>query len=255
MDSEHRHELKRNDLAQWLADAPEHLKNTPEYLKTHWFESICVVLIVVGLGMWIFRDNQKIVVHDLDSQIKLTKLYQQQQMDKIAAARGNNTAGFLNNADELTSMADTVKRDSIAALALIKAGDALRSDLHYKKDAINENDLKSQIAEAKGKYQAAIAKAGSNKTIEALAKFGVAICAEEIRDFDSAATQYKEIANNPDYQSNFVSKEAANRLILLDDVKVKYKFKYVEPAAKEDKQEVKEDTKEVKPAASEPETK
>lgn len=234
MDSEHRHELKRNDLALWLAEAPKHIKNTPEYLKTHWFEAICVVLIIIGLGMWIFRDDQKIVVHDLASQVKLTKLYEQQMIDKIATVRGNKTAGFLNNADELTAISDNVKSDSNAALALIKAGDALRSDLHYKEGVINENDLKSQIAEAKSKYEAAVAKASSNKTIEALAKFGIAICSEELRDFDSAATLYKEIADNPEYQSNFVSKEAANRLLLLDDAKVKYTFTYVEPVAKEE---------------------
>jgi len=245
MDSEHRHELKRNDLALWLAEAPEHIKNTPAYLKSHWFEAICVVLIVVGIGMWLFRDTQKIVVHDLASQVKLTNLYQQQIMDKVAAARGNNTAGFLNNADDITAAADTVKRDSIAALALIKAGDALRSDLHYKKDAINENDLKLQITEAKGKYEAALAKAGSNKTIEALAKFGIAICSEEVRDFDSAEAQYKKIADNPEYQSNFVSKLAEQRISLLADARVKHNFEKVEPTTKE----------EAKPAESSVETK
>ncbi len=237
MDSEHRHELKRNDLALWLAEAPKHIKNTPAYLKTHWFEAICVVLIIVGIGMWLFRDTQQIVVQDLASQVKLTNLYQQQIMDKIAAARGNEIAGFLNNADDITSVADTVKLDSIAALALIKAGDALRSDLHYKKGVINENNLKTQIAEAKGKYEAALAKAGSDKTIEALAKFGVAICSEEVRDFDSAEAQYKDIANNPEYKSNFVSKIAEQRLSLLADARVKYTFKKVAPTVKENAKE------------------
>lgn len=249
MDSEHRHELKRNDLALWLAEAPKHIKNTPAYLKTHWFEAICVVLIIVGIGMWLFRDTQKIVVQDLGAQVKLTKLYDQQMMDKVAAVRGNKTAGFLNNADDITAVADTVKLDSIAALALIKAGDALRSDLHYKEGIINENVIKTQIGEAKDKYDAAVAKAGSDKTVEALAKFGIAICSEELRDFDSAADQYKEIADNPEYQSNFVSQIARQRISLLADARVKYTFKEVESANKENAKE------EAKPAETTAETK
>ncbi len=250
MDSEHRHELKRNDLALWLAEAPKHIKNTPAYLKTHWFEAICVLLIIIGIGMWLFRDTQKIVVRDLASQVKLTKLYDQQMMDKVAAVRGNKTSGFLNNADSIAAAAEDVKRDSIAALALIKAGDALRSDLHYKKGIINENDLKSQIAEAKAKYEAALEKADSNKTIEALAKFGIAICSEEVRDFDSAEAQYRKIADNPDYQSNFVSKLAQQRITLLNDAKVKYTFKEVAPESKEETKK-----EEVKPAENNAEAK
>lgn len=229
MDSEHRHELKRNDLAQWIAQMPKHIENAPQYLKSHWFEAICVILIIVGAGMWLFKDNQTVVVHDIGSQIELTQLYQAQMKVKGNALAGKEDSTLLDNSDQLVAVASGVGRETNASLALIKAGDALRSDLHYKKGQVDDATITAQIGEAKLRYEEALSKAGSNKTLAALAAFGVAICGEEVRDFDAAAAGYQAIIDNAQYQATFVVILAEGRLSTLEDAKVKYAFKYVEP--------------------------
>ena len=45
MDSEHRHELKTNELADWIVHAPE-------YLRKNYLTILGVLLIIAGLVSW-----------------------------------------------------------------------------------------------------------------------------------------------------------------------------------------------------------
>lgn len=235
MDSEHRHELKTNELADWLSNAPEHLKNAPGYIKEHWWESICIVLIIIGAAMWMIQKNQP-ETQNIVKQAEFTQMYQKISTTKGAILQDQDTAGsLLTVSGELENIAPTADTKTQEALALIKSADALRSNLHYAPSQIDEATVNEQIAQSKVKYESALEKAAANKTIEAMAQMGIALCAEELRDFDVAEKLYREISENSDFQSTIFAKQAQKRLAGLADSKVEFTFeKAVSEAKNED---------------------
>lgn len=222
MKSEHRHELKTNELAEWLANLPLWTK---ENLTT-----IMVVLavVVVGVTFFLWRTYNKNVVQvreHLEFSNLLNQLSGIESQIPAAQAKGSDlSANLIPAANALGSFAQNTRNNRMAALALIKQAEALRSELHYRPGVISEEDITNRVNQAKTAYTEAIQRS-SNATLKAAAEFGLGLCEEELGNFEKAKKIYQDITANDDYNGTVAKASAKYRLETMDDYRQKVVFK------------------------------
>jgi hypothetical protein len=225
MDSEHRHELKRNELADGIA-------HFPEYVRKNYMQVIGVILIITGVFLWLFWTPIKGKFADtgMQKQALTTKSLEQVAVNKVMSIRADVAASpdsFLMAASKLGLEASETDSPLAKALILIKRGEALRSDLHYKAGMQDEAVVASQIQETKKTYEQAIAQAEGQPggaSFVAMATFGTGLCAEEVGDFARAEGIYKSIVSNPEFEGTVFPTQAQGRLDILEDNKGKIVF-------------------------------
>jgi len=245
MKSEHRHELQTNELASFIGQLPEYLKKNSRTI-------LAVVLIIAGIISWPML-NKKKKVSRTKEQIEATELITKLEQAK----RQSSTAGptdfsgtFLVSASSLERVADQAKNGSTKALALIKRGEAFRTDLHYKSEAVEKEVIANHIKQARSAYEKATAAAKGNNTLVAMAKFGLGLCAEEVGEYDKATEIYESIAANADFAGTVFPVRAEHRIAIMGDHSDKFIFaKAPEPA-----ESVEFDIPELAPAPIEIET-
>ena len=218
MKSEHRHELKSNELADWLS-------NLPQWAKENLSSIIMVVAIIVIFASYFgwksISTNVKSTEHEefttmVDDVLGLKAQIVNQQMSR----QGSDMSYILlNKASDLERYAGTTSDKNIAALSLVKAGDSIRSELQYRNEIVSEKELVEEINKAKKDYTEAIAKKPSDKTIEGLAEFGLGLCAEELNNFEEARKIYSAILGDPGYAGTILISKAKLRLEIMDDYK------------------------------------
>ncbi|HUU18380.1 MAG TPA: hypothetical protein VMW72_14615 [Sedimentisphaerales bacterium] len=225
MKAEHRHELKTNELAEWLSNLPQWTK---ENLTTI---IIILAVIVAALAFYVrYRYNKSLVA---DEQLEYTNLLNQLSASKMqvlsAQAQGRDLSFILlQPANSLGTFAQNAKNDRMAALALIKQAEALRTELHYRPGTVSNEDLTSQINQAKAAYTEAIQtrlQGTSNPSLTAAAEFGLGLCEEELGNFEKAQQVYQIIAENPDFEGTVAVTQAKHRLETMADYKQKVIFK------------------------------
>ncbi len=221
MKSEHRHELKTNELAEWLA-------NLPEWTKENLVTIISVaVLIIVLAGVYLWRGYNRNVVQ-VGERTEFTSLLNQVSAAKMQIVQGqeeNRDLSFslLQPAKGLEAFAQGTKNKRMAALALIKQAQALRAELHY--GTADEKYVTEQTAKAKASYTQALEKSGDNYALAAAAEFGVGLCEEELGNFEDAEQAYQGVVANADYQGTVALAQAERRLKIMGDYKEKIAFK------------------------------
>jgi len=225
MKAEHRHELKTNELAEWLSNLPQWTK---ENLTT---VIIILAVIVAALAFYVrYRYNKSLVA---DEQLEFTNLLNQLSASKMqvlsAQAQGRDLSFILlQPANSLGTFAQNAKNNRMAALALIKQAEALRTELHYRPGTVSNEDLTSQINQAKAAYTEAIQtrlQGTSNPSLMAVAEFGLGLCEEELGNFEKAQQIYQIIAENPDFEGTVAVTQAKHRLETMADYKQKVIFK------------------------------
>ena len=223
MKSEHRHELKTNELAEWLGNLPQWTK---ENLTT-----ILVILavIVVGVTFLFWKSYNKNIVQ-VREHLEFSNLLNQKSVIESqipgALAEGRDLSfQLILAADSLGSFAQNASNNRMAALALIKQADALRTELHYRPGLISGQDLSDRINQAKTAYTEAVQKSSDNATLKAAAEFGLGLCEEELGNFEGAQKIYQGIIANDEFEGT-VSKAAAKyRLETMADYEQKVVFK------------------------------
>lgn len=245
MKSEHRHELKTNELAEWLSNFPEWAKENSKSIIG------ITALIVVIAGFYLWRRHDKNVVQPRE-QIELTRqLGEIPQIEMQIVLKQNQGTDvshlLLPQADKMKSFADTTRKQDMAAFALIKQANALRAELHYRLGIISKQDFTDQINRAKASYTEAITKASSNPSFVAAAKFGLGLCAEELGGFTEARQIYQEIVSNPDFEGTVTFVKAKNRLENMSDYENEIVFK---PAPKIEPKVATQPTIQVQPVDS-----
>jgi len=219
MDAQHRHELKTNELAEGLSHLPEFLKENANTI-------IGVVLIGIALLTWpIF--NRMARQKDRTEQAAITQSIQMLDQDVYKAVKVMNDSpddaqaqtealnSLLNNANTLLDKASEIDNPNLAAMALIKGAQAVRTELHLSK-AVEPEMLETQIQKAKEAYQKAFDTAGT-PTIKAMAQFGLALCSEELGQTEQSAEIYQQIVDNEAYKATVLPKQAQHRLDTLAD--------------------------------------
>ncbi|MDD5326776.1 MAG: hypothetical protein PHY02_03055 [Phycisphaerae bacterium] len=219
MKSEHRHQLKTNELAEWIANFPQWTK---ENLRMIIYIS---VLTVVVAAVYFWKVYEKGIVSSRE-QLEITNFISQISQSKTqiiqSQVQGIDTSYVLiQAADSLRNIAQNTKEKQMAALALIKQADALRTELHYRFGNISKPDLEAQISRAKDSYAEAIEKSSANPSLTAAAKLGLGLCEEELENFEQAKQIYGEITANADFESTVAAAQAKQRLLTMADYQQK----------------------------------
>ena len=216
MDSQHRHELKTNELA-------EGLKHLPGLLKDNANTIIGIILIGAALITWPMftkMSRQK----DIAEQTEITQSIQMMDRDVYAVlqapaddmlARSEALDALLVNADALLEKVSGIDNRNLAALAQIKAAQAIRTELHLRQE-VDADMLERQIQKAQNAYQEALS-AANTPTITAMAQFGLGLCSEELGQTDQAAELYQQIVEDENYKATVFPTQAQRRLDTLSD--------------------------------------
>ncbi|RKY08595.1 MAG: hypothetical protein DRP56_03875 [Planctomycetota bacterium] len=216
MDSQHRHELKTNELAEGLSHLPQLLKDNATTI-------IGVLLIGAALITWPMF-NKMSRQKDRTEQTTTTQSIQMLDRDVYAVlqapaddpqAQTEAADTLLINADALLSSVSGIDNPNLAAMAQIKAAQAVRTELHLRKE-VDADMLERQIQKAKGAYQKAF-EIAETPTLKAMAQFGLALCWEELGQTDQAAAVYQQIIDNESYQPTVLPAQAQKRLETLAD--------------------------------------
>jgi tetratricopeptide (TPR) repeat protein len=221
MDSKERHEMKTNELADWLDHVPGFLKQYQNLL-------IGLALIVIGLISWPILNRWR-QQSDFTAEAAVSEMLDSLEMGKYLAVRPNenqqdSAAGsFLVTANNLAEQAKKAPNNNLAAIALIKRGQALRTDLLYRKEIIAEDAAAAQIKQAQEAYQQAFDKAVL-PSVKAMAQFGLGICSEELGQFDQAKEIYQKIATEASYAGTPLPMAAEDRIKKMTDNNAKYTF-------------------------------
>lgn len=223
MKSEHRHELKTNELAEWLSNLPEWTRKNLNTIV------VISVLVITVAALYFWRSYSKNVV-EVREQLEFTNLLVQFTESKMQVVHGweqGRDLSFilLKPAEDLGDFARNTKNDRMAALALIKRGEALRTELHYRPGEVSKSDLTEQINKAKVAYTEAIRRASADQTLIATAEFGLGLCEEELGNFEGAKQIYKDIVENPNYEGLVAVAAAKDRLATMDDYRQEVVFK------------------------------
>ncbi len=236
MKAEHRHELKTNELAEWIANFPQWLK---ENQKT-----IIYVTIIVALasGSYIWHKYNKNVIQ-VREQIQFAEpligLWGEKAQIVRAQAEGVDLSfNLFATARNLKASAQMAKTNYMAALALIKHGETIRMELHYRPEKMTTQEIAEQMDSAKTSYQQALTKAVGNPTLTAKAKLGLGLCEEELGNIENAKQIYSEIVNDDALQATTAFVQAKLRINTIDDYKEKITF--VEPPKQQEKEKIPE---------------
>ena len=222
MKSEHRHELKTNELAQRLINFPQWAQKN---LKLIIYISV-IAILVAGSGFlhW-YRKNVESVQKKVEFTNLITQLPQNRVQILQAQAEGLDISyRLIQLADNLQSLANTADNDQMAALALIKKAETLRSELNYRSGTVEKQDIITQINQAKTGYAEAINKASSNPSLTAAAKFGLGLCEEELGNFDIAKQIYGDIVADTELEKTTAAAQAKLRLATMADYEQKVVF-------------------------------
>ncbi len=223
MKSEHRHELKTNELAKWLVNFPQWAK---ENFKLLIYISVIGVAVV---GSVVFRwYNRSVGGVQRDSQF--TGRLAQIQNNKVEILRARSQGidisyNLLGTAENFQSTVQKTKNDQIASLALIKQAQMLRTELHYRGTSVNKLEIESAVNQAKELYITAIEKAAENVNLAAMGHLGLGLCEEELGNFDQAKQIYESIAGNSDFEGTSAFEQAKRRLEVVDDYRQLVVFK------------------------------
>jgi hypothetical protein len=210
MKSDHRHELKSNELAAWVAEFPEWARANSRTIIIG-----CAIVAAVALVYgWFLYDRN---VLSVNRRVKLSELASQLYADKRQAARSaaegkDASLLLLEAANRLSQFADSAGDPTMASLAYLKHAEALRSELHYRATAVLPEDIAKQIEKAKASYQKALDKAGSQVSLKAAARYGLGLCAEELSDQAQARQLYEGIVADASLKGTVGQAAAKSRL-------------------------------------------
>jgi hypothetical protein len=227
MKAEHRHELKTNELAEWIANFPQWAKDN---LKVIIYVSVVLVLVA---GSYFYRRYQNTVVAARKQQA-FTNLIVPFQRAKIGILQGqaagiDNSYKLFQTANRFRSTANEAKNDHMAALALIKQAEVLRTELHYRVEPISEQEVEDQINRAKAAYKQAIEKSSKDALLRGKATFGVGLCEEELGNFELARQIYNEVVADANFANTVAAAQAKNRLATISDYQQEIVFKPAPP--------------------------
>jgi predicted negative regulator of RcsB-dependent stress response len=211
MKSDHRHELKTNELAEWLS-------NLPQWTKENLVTIIGIVVIIVAvIVFYAWRTYNKNVLQ-VREQLEFTSLINQISRNKVQIIQAQSPSFILLQlAKSLETFAMNARNNEMAALAYIKHAETLRADLLYRSGNISNQDLTTQINSAKASYNAAIKRCPSDPSLTSTAQFGLGLCDEELGNFDEAKNTYKDIVANPDFKGTLAVAQAKERLACIND--------------------------------------
>jgi tetratricopeptide (TPR) repeat protein len=214
MKAEHRHELKTNELADWIVHFPQWAK---ENLRMIIYVSV-VVIVVVGAYFWKYYQKNIIAANERQRfTVLMNELARNKQQSVSLQAQGTDYSyTLIQTANKLRNFAQNTKNNNMAAMALIKSAEALRTEIHYRMGKVGTQDIKRQIDKAKTAYTQAVEKAQENPSLKAMAVYGQGLCEEELGNFEKAKQIYRQIEEDPAFEGTTARASAVHRLAVMD---------------------------------------
>lgn len=214
MKSDHRHELKTNELADWIAHFPQWFKDNS---KTIVGVTAVVVLVIVVFGWNKYSKNVLAVRNRAAFTNEVAQLGGVKGQVYQNAAEGKDMAFLLHqSAESLATLAGNSDDRTMAALALIKRAEALRAEMHYQNNKIPPDTLTDNIELAKTSYEQAVEKAAGNRSLTSVARYGLGLCEEDLGNLDQAKQIYQDIAADQSLEGTVGQAAAQQRLGGLD---------------------------------------
>lgn len=217
MKAEHRHDLKTNELAAWLGNMPVWANQN---IRTIIYVTVFVVLVLASLFYYRYQKTVVVAREQGNLTMLLSQLPQQKSFIAQKQMRGeDNSFTLLNLTDGLDSIAKSASNDAVAAMALIKNAEIMRTELQLRFGSISQQDIATQIGKAKENYAKALdtyLKRSPNPTLEALAKIGLGLCEEELGEPDGARKLYQEVATGVAFEGSVPAAAAKQRLVAMD---------------------------------------
>jgi len=215
MKSEHRHELRTNELAEWLRNFPQwarNNRNTIIYVS---------VLVIVVAGLYVWKYYSKNVIETSQKQ-RLTQLVLSLKRAEGAIIQGRRQGQdlsyrLLDPADKLKTFAQSTNDDKMASLALIKRGQALFLELLYRPGPIGDSDKQTALNQVVQSYRQAIERSPEDPALTGLAEYGIGLCRLELGDLEKAKERFTQITENPEMQHTTACKMAQMRLGTMGD--------------------------------------
>ncbi len=216
MKAEYRHELKTNELAAWLMNFPQWVKDNLKMIIYF------AVVIVLAAGAYFWNNYQKNIVQK-NEKLRFTALVvelarNKQQCIAGQAQNADYSYTLIQTSNKLQEFANSTKNKDMAALALVKGAEALRTELHYHPGLMDKQYWIDQTAKAKSFYEQGFAKS-QDISIKAQSLLGQGLCEEELGNYENAAQIYTKIKDDASFAGTAASAAAAQRLILMDEFK------------------------------------
>ena len=189
MKSEHRHELKTNELAHWLQNLPEWTKNNQKAVILGVSLIAAVILLFTWSGMQ--EDIQEENMADMTGALSTIR-----QMPLAAALDQMNYTTIVNQTRE--DLKNALKNSSgprMEAMALIKTAQINRMDMHLSSNP-DQQQLSNSIETAVKQLEKASEKAAGYVTLAAAARFETGLCREELGNFEQAEQIYSDLASD-----------------------------------------------------------
>ena len=222
MKTDHRHELKTNELAEWLTNLPQWANENRTSII------IASAAIILAALFYIWRAHSKDI--STQKQLELTNLAGQLLTGKtqiIQSQEQGKDISFilLQTAENLKILAENTNDNQMTAFALIKQAEALRTELHYRIGSVPAQEAATQINRAKASYTKALERCPNNHLLTAAAKLGLGLCEEDLDNFEMAEQIYRDINANPDFEGTVAAAQAKFRLETMADYRQKIVFR------------------------------
>lgn len=233
MKSEHRHQLKTNELAEWLG-------NLPQWTKDNLLTVLAASAVIVAAATYYIWNsyNKGALIEEQNKFMELLDQLRESKMRMLQAqSQGRDTSYILvQPAENLKIFAQNTNSEQMAALALTKYAEALRTELHNRHGTVSEQNLAEQIKLAKDAYKDAYAevivpvtgsgaRSKANASLVAAAEFGLGLCEEELGNFEQARQKYHDIIAEPNFEGTAAVEQAKRRLETMADYTQKVVFK------------------------------
>jgi hypothetical protein len=185
-----------------------------------------VIIGITTFYIWRIYNEREVTRKQLELSSLISQLFDS-QMQILKAQTQERDLSFilLQPADNLRIFARNADDDQMAAFALIKQAEALRKELHFRQVIVPEQEVATQINQAKAGYAEALQRCSANPSLTAMAKFGLGLCEEELGSFEAAEQIYRDITINPDFNGTVAAVQAKLRLETMADYKQKMVFK------------------------------
>lgn len=211
MKSEERHHLKTNDLAETIS-------HVPDYIKQYGSRALTAVIVILMIAVGYSWYNRVSTANKMERYGRLQELLSSpdqlqqlamrhahamaadsegEQAVDMATLEGYNTDTLKRGLSEL---AENAKGTSVGAIALITQAETVRSELYFSDQAITAADKEKLISSATQLYQKALQDYASDASTVLSAKLGLAMLAEDKRDWDAAGQQYQAIISEGEAQ-------------------------------------------------------
>ncbi len=210
MKADHRHELKTNALADWMAHFPEWSKKNAKPL----IGGAALLVLIVVVFLWSQYNNTVLAqTHRSEFTSNLANIEALIMQVAQTSTQGEDTSLDLGtSSDDLGELAQNTSTKTMAALAYLKQAEMLREQIQFEAGQPTVDAITDRIETAKAAYGMALEKGKASKTLMSLAHYGLGLCAEELGQFDEAGNVYQALIADASYKGTIGQVSAANRI-------------------------------------------